>query len=85
MSRLGEQLYDLTVIANDRVNDVRRVMGRPYWPMAERLKLAVSGSANYIERYERVAAAFAAEEGYDGILCGQACAAPRTRGPRPWP
>jgi UDP-2,3-diacylglucosamine pyrophosphatase LpxH len=70
MSWLGEQLYDFTVLANDRVNDVRRVLGRPYWPIAERLKLAASGSVKYIERYEQVAAAFAAEEGYDGILCG---------------
>jgi UDP-2,3-diacylglucosamine pyrophosphatase LpxH len=70
MSWLGEQLYDFTVMTNDRVNDVRRVMGQPYWPIAERLKLAVSCSVKYIERYEQVAAAFAAQEGFDGILCG---------------
>ena len=67
---LGNALYDFTVMANDRVNDVRRVLGRPYWPIAERLKLAVGGSVRYIERFEQVAAAFAAEQGFDGILCG---------------
>jgi UDP-2,3-diacylglucosamine pyrophosphatase LpxH len=70
MSWLGNALYDFTVVANDRLNDVGRVIGRPYWPIAERLKLAVSGSVRYIERFEQVAAAHAAEQGFDGILCG---------------
>lgn len=70
MSWLGNALYDFTVVANDRLNDVGRVMGRRYWPIAERLKLSVGGSVRYIERFEQVAAAHAAEQGYDGILCG---------------
>jgi UDP-2,3-diacylglucosamine pyrophosphatase LpxH len=70
MSWLGNALYDVTVVANDRLNDVGRVMGRPYWPLAEKLKLAVSGSVRYIERFEQIAAGYAAEQGFDGILCG---------------
>ena len=70
MSWLGNSLYDFTVMANDRLNDVGRVMGRRYWPIAERLKLAVSGSVRYIERFEELAASHAAEQGFDGILCG---------------
>jgi UDP-2,3-diacylglucosamine pyrophosphatase LpxH len=67
---LGNALYDFTVMANDRLNDVGRVMGQPYWPLAEKLKLSVGGAVRYIERYEQVAAAYAAEHGFDGILCG---------------
>jgi UDP-2,3-diacylglucosamine pyrophosphatase LpxH len=67
---LGNALYDVTVMANDRLNDVGRVMGKPYWPIAEKLKLSVRGALRYIERYEHVAAAYAAENGFDGILCG---------------
>ncbi len=70
MSWLGNALYDFTVVTNDRVNDLRRVMGRPYWPIAEKLKLSVSGSVRYIERYEHLAAAYAKANGFDGILCG---------------
>jgi UDP-2,3-diacylglucosamine pyrophosphatase LpxH len=67
---LGNTLYDFTVMANDRINDVGRVMGRRYWPIAEKLKLSIEGSVRYIERFERIAAAYAAENGFDGILCG---------------
>jgi UDP-2,3-diacylglucosamine pyrophosphatase LpxH len=67
---LGNALYDLTVVANDRLNDVRRVFGRPYWPLAERLKLAAGTSARYIEHYENAAIRHAAALGYDGIVCG---------------
>jgi UDP-2,3-diacylglucosamine pyrophosphatase LpxH len=67
---LGNALYDFTIIVNDRLNDVRRVLGRPYWPLAERLKLAIERSARYIEHYENTAIRHAAALGYDGILCG---------------
>ena len=70
MSWLGNTLYDFTVMANDRVNDVGRVMGRRYWPIAEKLKLSIDGSVRYIERFEQVAAAYARSQGFDGILCG---------------
>jgi UDP-2,3-diacylglucosamine pyrophosphatase LpxH len=70
MSWLGNAFYDFTVMANDRVNDVGRVMGRPYWPLAEKLKLSIGSALRYIERFEQVAVAYAAEHGFDGILCG---------------
>jgi UDP-2,3-diacylglucosamine pyrophosphatase LpxH len=41
-----------------------------YWPLAERLKLAVSTSARFIERFENAAVAYAHARGFDGIVCG---------------
>jgi UDP-2,3-diacylglucosamine pyrophosphatase LpxH len=70
MSWLGNALYDFTVVANDRLNDLGRVMGQPYWPVAEKLKLSIGGAARYIDRFEHIAAAYAREQGFDGILCG---------------
>jgi UDP-2,3-diacylglucosamine pyrophosphatase LpxH len=67
---LGNTLYDFTIVVNDRLNDVRRVLGRPYFPLAERLKLAVRKSVRYIEHYENTAIRHAESLGYDGILCG---------------
>lgn len=67
---LGNALYDATVAVNDRLNDVRRVMGKPYWPIAERLKLSIAGSVRYIEHFERAAVRHAKQAGFDGILCG---------------
>lgn len=67
---IGNALYDFTVVVNDRLNDVRRVLGKPYFPLAERLKLSVARSLRYIERFEALAIEHAVTMGYDGILCG---------------
>lgn len=70
LHRLGEAFYDLTIVINDHLNDLRRFSRRSYWPLAERLKLAVSTSVRYIERFEDAALAHARARGFDGIICG---------------
>jgi UDP-2,3-diacylglucosamine pyrophosphatase LpxH len=70
LTRLGDVLYELTVRVSDRVNNLRRGLGKAYWPLAERIKLSVPTSVRYIERYERVAADHARAQGYDGVVCG---------------
>src|SRR6202008_576813 len=56
LTRLGDALYDLSVRLSDRVNNLRRALGKAYWPLAERLKLSIPTSVRYIETFERVAA-----------------------------
>ncbi len=70
LHRFGESLYDLTVAVSDRLNDLRRMRRRSYWPLAARLKLVFDESLRYIERFEVTAAAHAAARGFDGIICG---------------
>ena len=60
LHRLGEAIYDGTVVLNDYLNDLRRRFRRSYWPLAARLKLAVPTSVRYIERFEDAAIAHAA-------------------------
>ena len=67
---LGDALYTGTLIANHSLNNLRRRLGWTYLPVAERIKLSIGTSARYIERYERIAAAHALAQGYDGIVCG---------------
>ncbi|HEY5103112.1 MAG TPA: hypothetical protein VII70_10025 [Steroidobacteraceae bacterium] len=66
----GRQVDDLTVVLNDYVSDLWRLTRFSYWPLAERLKLAVSTSARFIERFEDAAITHARARGYDGIVCG---------------
>ncbi len=68
--KLGDAVYETTLAVNHRVNDLRRLIGRRYLPLLERLKLAIPTSARYIDRFERTAARYAAQQGYDGIICG---------------
>ena len=70
LSQLGDLLHGATLSVNHRVNDLRRALGRPYWPLAERLKLRIGTSLRYIEQFEQLAARHAARFGYDGVVCG---------------
>jgi UDP-2,3-diacylglucosamine pyrophosphatase LpxH len=70
LERLGDALYYVVVAANHAVNNVRRQMGKPYWPFVERIKLGIGASVRYIERFEEAATSHARAEGYDGIVCG---------------
>jgi UDP-2,3-diacylglucosamine pyrophosphatase LpxH len=70
LSRLGDLLHGVTLGVNHQVNNVRRALGRPYFPLAERLKLSIGTSLHYIEQFEQLAACHAAKLGYDGVVCG---------------
>jgi len=67
---LGDLLYEGTLLYNQRVNGVRRLLGLPYRPQTERLKTKLAASARFIGRFEGVAAAHARNQGYDGVICG---------------
>lgn len=70
LQRLGDALYEATVMLSHNLNNVRRALGRPYWPLVERLKLSFGASARYVGAYEELAARHAREQGYDGVVCG---------------
>jgi UDP-2,3-diacylglucosamine pyrophosphatase LpxH len=70
LSQLGDLVHSMALSVNHQVNDLRRVLGRPYWPLTERLKLRIGTSLRYIEQFEQLAARHAARLGYDGVVCG---------------
>jgi UDP-2,3-diacylglucosamine pyrophosphatase LpxH len=70
LTRLGDSLYYVTVALSHAVNNVRRAFGKPYWPLAEKIKLGIGVSVRYIEQFEQVAASHARAQGYDGVVCG---------------
>jgi UDP-2,3-diacylglucosamine pyrophosphatase LpxH len=70
LTRLGDALHGVTLSINNSVNDLRRALGRPYWPLTERLKLSIATSRRYIEEFEQLASQHARRSGYDGVVCG---------------
>jgi len=63
-------MYDVVVMLSHSVNNLLRAMKRPYWPVAERIKLSIPVSVRYIAQFENIASAHAREQGYDGVVCG---------------
>jgi UDP-2,3-diacylglucosamine pyrophosphatase LpxH len=70
LNRLGDVMHGVAVRLSDRVNNLRRALGRPYWPLLERVKLSIGASLRYIEQFEELAARHAQDNGYDGVVCG---------------
>ncbi|HEX4649547.1 MAG TPA: UDP-2,3-diacylglucosamine diphosphatase [Steroidobacteraceae bacterium] len=70
LTRLGDVLHEANVKVSHCVNNLRRAVGRPFWPLAERVKLSIRASVRYIEQFERCAAQHARAHGYDGVICG---------------
>jgi UDP-2,3-diacylglucosamine pyrophosphatase LpxH len=70
LAHLGDFMHARTVQVSHTVNNLRRALGRPYWPFTEALKLGIGTSARFIEHFEQVAAAHARAHGYDGVICG---------------
>ena len=70
LTHIGDALYELNVAMSHTVNNLRRALGRPYWPITEGIKLSIPTSARYIARFEQVALEHARAQGYDGVVCG---------------
>jgi|SRR6185437_1212391 len=70
LTKLGDVMYDVIVMLSHGVNNLLRSLKRPYWPVAERIKLSIPVSVRYIAQFENVAATHAREQGYDGVVCG---------------
>ena len=70
LSRLGDALYSGSVVVSHAFNNLRRALGKPYWPLAERVKLSIGASVRYIASFEQAAVRHARAQGYDGVVCG---------------
>jgi UDP-2,3-diacylglucosamine pyrophosphatase LpxH len=70
LTRLGDVLHGFSVMLSHGANNLRRALGKPYWPLAERVKLSIGASVRYIETFEQLVARHALAHGYDGVICG---------------
>lgn len=67
---LGGVLYEFIMKLSRIQNRLREMLGYPYWSFAAFIKYKFKEAVRYIEKYEETAAREAAQEGYDGIICG---------------
>lgn len=70
LALLGDRAYDLAAYVNERLNQIRRFFGMPYWSLAGYLKRTVKNAVEYISRFEEAVAQEAVRRGLDGVICG---------------
>ena len=67
---IGDHAYDLMAFMNRWLARGRRLLGLNYWSLATYLKTHISHARKSIDTFERTAAAVAAKQGFDGVVCG---------------
>jgi len=67
---LGSGAYELAMRLNRSVNGLRRVLGLPYWSLANYLKLRLKNAMRYVDAFEQAAARAATQRKLHGIVCG---------------
>ena len=70
LAQIGDRAYAVALALNDRLHDLRRSLGLPYWSLSAYLKKKVKNAVEYVSRFEEVVARAAAPKGVDGVICG---------------
>lgn len=70
LEKFGAAAYRFLTDADAMLNRWRRALGRDYVSYSAAIKRRLGGAQEYIRRFESVAVEYAAERGYDGIVCG---------------
>ncbi len=70
LQRFGSFAYETIMGFDVMVNTVRRSLRQAHWPLSATIKGRLTMVNDFIERFESIAAQFAAERGFDGVICG---------------
>ena len=70
LSVLGSGAYSLVLQLNRWYNDLRRLLGLPYWSLSAYLKLRAKRAVQHIANFEAAVADEANHWDVDGVVCG---------------
>jgi UDP-2,3-diacylglucosamine pyrophosphatase LpxH len=70
LERFAAAAYTVMVEADARLTALRSRMGSRFAPLATRIKNRLSAANEYVQRFEQAAARYAAQRGFDGVICG---------------
>ena len=70
LEKFGAAAYTVLMELDVLINRMRRSLGQDYFSLSAALKRRLDGANEYIRRFEAIAARYADERGYDGIVCG---------------
>jgi len=67
---IGSEGYELLIYLNRWFNNIRNLLGLPYWSLSAFIKHKVKNAVNVIFNYENILLHHAKERGMDGVICG---------------
>ncbi|MDO6462015.1 UDP-2,3-diacylglucosamine diphosphatase [Granulosicoccaceae sp. 1_MG-2023] len=67
---IGDHSYSALLRLNRWMNRYQRLRGKPYWSLSGWLKTRLNNAAHYIAKFENAAARAAAQQQFDGYICG---------------
>jgi UDP-2,3-diacylglucosamine pyrophosphatase LpxH len=70
LERFASAAYTWLVEADARLSALRSRFGGRFQPLSTRIKNRLTAANEYIERFERTAAGYAGQRGFDGVICG---------------
>ncbi len=70
LSAIGAWAYEWLLVVNRLYNRVRSWFGRPYWSLAQFLKLKVKSACTFVSRFEKTLLDEARRADLDGVVCG---------------
>ena len=70
LEKFGAAAYAMLTEADVLYNRLRESLGGEFMPVCSGIKRRLKSAREYIERFENVAAQYALERGFDGIVCG---------------
>ena len=70
LEKFGAAAYSVLSQLDVLINQLRSRLGHDYVSIMSQVKHRLSSANEYIRRFEEVAAEYASERGYDGIVCG---------------
>jgi UDP-2,3-diacylglucosamine pyrophosphatase LpxH len=68
--RIGSAAYRGLIVLNRCVHWAREMLGRPYWSLAQHVKMRVGNAMRYVDEFQRACIHAAKEAGVDGVICG---------------
>lgn len=71
LSIFGDAGYDLLLHFNPVISKVRKLFGyKRHWSLSKHLKDNLRERLDFIRTYETMAATYARQQGFDGVICG---------------
>ena len=70
LEKFGAAAYAVLLEMDVLYNRLRESIGRDFTPVCTSIKRRLKSADEYFERFETVAAQYALDRGFDGIVCG---------------